>query len=102
MDSVVHPAAGLLNTEATPLGLGQKAALGDALCDVPREDYMPAKFRSKVRTHGTRNASFASRDNRSTKRTLVILDRALDRIRGTGERESQGKSHEIGCRHLYS
>ena len=42
VDSIVHPATRLLDTESTPLGLSQKAAFRDALGNITREDDVPA------------------------------------------------------------
>ena len=41
VDGVVHPAAGLLYSNAAPLALGQEAVLGEGLGQILREDDVP-------------------------------------------------------------
>ena len=43
VNRVVNPPTALLHAEAAPLGLRQELPLGDALCDLAREDHVPAR-----------------------------------------------------------
>lgn len=41
MDRVMHPSARLLNANASPLGLAEKATLGKQSCNLCRKHYVP-------------------------------------------------------------
>jgi hypothetical protein len=60
MDGVVLPAAALLHANAPPLGLGQKAALWQSLCQLFGKDYVALT----TKTEGERRNKYTTREKR--------------------------------------